>query len=65
MTTQRTICTVTKWDKDDVSVEYVDLPDEVQDKLFRLIEPYCTGSMRGTVKTVLRALGKDLNEASC
>ena len=51
---------MTAWGSDDYSIESLELTDDAQDALYTLAEPYCTGSVRGNKKAIIKELQQSL-----
>lgn len=48
--------TITKWGEDDFSIEFIEAPKDIQNKVMCELEEYCTSSVRGTINSLIEEL---------
>lgn len=57
------ICTVSRWGEDDYSCEWLMLPQNAADEVYRITEPFCGCSVRGKAKDIANEV-KDMLKQS-
>lgn len=50
--------TITSYSDGTISLEYLELPPDIMNKVWELVEPHCSGSVRGTPEEVAEEVSK-------